>query len=142
MFITAYRVDGTCNSKGPFMAYSQQLYLLEEKDSVEKDPITNFYKDLKEVILHLQQDNHEKIIMIDANACLKEQNKFSQWVSELQQIHPMTAQHGTERQPATFQGANIASTTSLLPQKYTSTSRKQVYFHSNHTMKVTTALYI
>jgi hypothetical protein len=103
--ITAYRVDGTRTTKGPFTAYSQQLYLLEEKDSANTDPITNFYSDLQELILQLKRDKHEIIILMDANACLADpKNKFSQWVTELKLIDPLTARHGTERQPATFQG--------------------------------------
>jgi hypothetical protein len=103
--ITAYRVDGTRTTKGPFTAYSQQLYLLEEKDSVNTDPITNFYADLKAAVQLLQQENHEIIIMMDANACLEDpKNKFSPWVSELNLIDPLTTRHGIERQPATFQG--------------------------------------
>jgi hypothetical protein len=104
-FIMAYRVDGTRNTKGPFTAYSQQLYLLEEKDAVNTDPITNFYNDLRVVVNNLKQKNHEIVIMIDANACLEDNNNmFTKWVSELQLIDPLTARHGTERQPATFQG--------------------------------------
>jgi hypothetical protein len=84
-FITAYRVDGTRTTKGPFTAYSQQLYLLEEKDSATTDPITNFYVDLKDLILQLQREQHEIVIMMDANACIANtKNRFSQWVSHLQ----------------------------------------------------------
>jgi hypothetical protein len=104
-FITAYRVDGTRTTKGPFTAYSQQLYLLEEKDSANTDPISNFYTDLKELIQKMQREQHEIVIMMDANACMADlKNKFAQWVLELKLVDPMTARHGTERQPATFQG--------------------------------------
>jgi ribonuclease HI len=104
-FITAYRVDGTRNTKGPFTAYSQQLYLLEERDAVNTDPITTFYNDLRSVVMELKVKKHEIVIMLDANSCLEDNKSlFSKWVSELQLIDPMTARHGTERQPATFQG--------------------------------------
>jgi hypothetical protein len=104
-FLTAYRVDGTRNTKGPFTAYSQQLYLLEEKDAPNTDPIEAFYNDLRSIVTELTRNDHEIVIMIDANSCLEDnKSKFSKWVSELHLIDPLTARHGTERQPATFQG--------------------------------------
>lgn len=104
--ITAYRVEGTIQSKGPYTAFQQQRYILESKKAACTDPKEAFLIDLGELVDRLIAQKHEIIIMMDANASSQKDKRFNQWIRDHNLIDPHTQLHGTENQPASYQGGS------------------------------------
>lgn len=102
--ICVYRVvKNSISRSGPFTAFAQQWHLLRMKGHPNPDPHKQCLTDLGERIDLLVKDNHEIILLIDANESLQNPNSsFTKWVRARKLIDVHVQWHCNDDKPATY----------------------------------------
>ena len=137
--LSAYRVSQSSPSRlGHDTAFHQQWRHLRQTQE-SPNPRQQFLQDIKTHILQLRQQNHEIILMIDANETITTQNTWTHFLQDTQLHDIMTIRHPYTQPPNThIRGSHridfIVATEGILPsiQKTGILPFDQGPIHSDH----------
>jgi hypothetical protein len=102
---TVYRVcHGTIATAGPNTAFSQLWHLADNRNLPNNDPRQLVLDNLSESIKQITAATSLVIVMMDANSTLSQkEGPLTRWLRQVHLIDPLTAKHGFEGQPRTFE---------------------------------------